>query len=43
MGEHQDDILFLKVSFDGNKDVCKTMGIKVGRYTDMPAAFCTYQ
>lgn len=28
--EHLDDVLFLKVEYDVNKDMCKTMGIKVG-------------
>jgi hypothetical protein len=27
--EHLDDVLFLKVEYDANKDMCKTMGIKV--------------
>jgi hypothetical protein len=30
MGEHVDDITFLKVSFENNKEMCKTMGVKVG-------------
>jgi hypothetical protein len=30
MAEHEDDVLFLKVSFEKNKDMCKTMGVKVG-------------
>jgi len=32
MREHEEDVLFLKVSFEDNKDMCKTMGIKVLPY-----------
>lgn len=33
MEDHKDDVVFLKVSFEANKDMCKTMGVKV-RLTD---------
>jgi len=32
MEDHKDDVVFLKVSFEANKDMCKTMGVKVLPY-----------
>lgn len=32
MSDHLDDVVFLKVSFEDNKEMCKTMGIKVLPY-----------
>jgi hypothetical protein len=32
MNEHLEDVIFLKISFEANKEMCKNMGVKVLPY-----------
>lgn len=37
------DVVFLKVDFDSNKAMCKTLGVKVCTVCDRPGHTCTHK